>query len=100
MRLAAGELGSVRTAGKLPRRNGSRESGEGGGAPGGRGSPVQIPGEPPNLGRQSPTLAVPIVADLIARALRNRDDATAVAGVKMEAEALCARFQPYPELGA
>ncbi|NDH24054.1 MAG: serine hydroxymethyltransferase, partial [Actinobacteria bacterium] len=27
-----------------------------------------------------------IVADLIARALRNRDDATAVAGVKMEAE--------------
>jgi glycine hydroxymethyltransferase len=41
-----------------------------------------------------------IVADLIARALRNRDDAAAVAGVKMEAEALCARFQPYPELGA
>ena len=41
-----------------------------------------------------------IVADLIARALRNRDDATAVAGVKMEAEALCGRFQPYPELGA
>lgn len=41
-----------------------------------------------------------IVADLIARALRSRDDATAVAGVKMEAEALCARFQPYPELGA
>ena len=41
-----------------------------------------------------------IVADLIARALRNRHDATAVAGVKMEAEALCARFQPYPELGA
>jgi glycine hydroxymethyltransferase len=41
-----------------------------------------------------------IVADLIARALRNRDDATAVAGVRMEAEALCARFQPYPELGA
>ncbi len=41
-----------------------------------------------------------IVADLIARALRNRDDATAVAGVKMEAEALCARFQPYPGLGA
>lgn len=41
-----------------------------------------------------------IVADLIARALRNRDDASAVAGVKMEAEALCARFQPYPELGA
>ena len=41
-----------------------------------------------------------IVADLIARALRNRDDATVVAGVKMEAEALCAWFQPYPELGA
>ena len=41
-----------------------------------------------------------IVADLIARALRNRDDATAVAGVMMEAGALCARFQPYPELGA
>ena len=41
-----------------------------------------------------------IVADLIARALRHRDDAAAIAGVKMEAEALCARFQPYPELGA
>ncbi|MEO0491940.1 MAG: serine hydroxymethyltransferase [Actinomycetota bacterium] len=41
-----------------------------------------------------------VVADLIARALRGRDDAVAVAGVKMEAEALCARFQPYPELGA
>ena len=41
-----------------------------------------------------------IVADLIARALRRRDDAAAIAGVKMEAEALCARFQPYPELGA
>ena len=41
-----------------------------------------------------------IVADLIARALRNRDDATAVAGVKMEAKALCSRFQPYPELRA
>ncbi|MBQ89124.1 MAG: serine hydroxymethyltransferase [Acidimicrobiaceae bacterium] len=40
-----------------------------------------------------------VVADLIARALCNRDDATAVAGVKMEAKALCARFQPYPELG-
>ena len=41
-----------------------------------------------------------IDADLIARALRNREDATAVAGVKMEAEALCARIQPYPGLGA
>ncbi len=41
-----------------------------------------------------------IVADLIARALRNRGDATAVADVKMEAEALCSRFQPYPDLGA
>ena len=40
------------------------------------------------------------VADLIARALRDRDDAGAVAAVKQEAEALCARFQPYPELGA
>ena len=46
------------------------------------------------------TKEMAIVADLIARALRNRDDATAVAGVKMEAEVLCARFQPYPELGA
>ena len=41
-----------------------------------------------------------VVADLIARALRGRDDAAVVAGVKQEAEALCSRFQPYPELGA
>ena len=41
-----------------------------------------------------------IVADLIARALRSRDDAAVVAATRQEAEALCARFQPYPELGA
>ncbi|MEM8707777.1 MAG: serine hydroxymethyltransferase, partial [Actinomycetota bacterium] len=41
-----------------------------------------------------------VIGDLIAQALRDRDDAAAVAGVKMEAEALCSRFQPYPELGA
>ena len=41
-----------------------------------------------------------VIADLIARALRDRADESAVAAVKAEAEALCARFQPYPELGA
>ncbi|MEM9202286.1 MAG: serine hydroxymethyltransferase [Actinomycetota bacterium] len=40
------------------------------------------------------------IAELIARALRDREDPAAVAAVKQEAEALCARFQPYPELGA
>ena len=40
------------------------------------------------------------IAELIARALRDREDPAAVASVKQEAEALCARFQPYPELGA
>jgi len=39
-----------------------------------------------------------VIADLIARALRDRDDAAAVAAVKKEAESLCARFQPYPDL--
>jgi len=40
------------------------------------------------------------IAQLIARALRGRDDADAVAAVKADAEALCSRFTPYPELGA
>ena len=41
-----------------------------------------------------------VIADLIARALRGRDDLAVIAAVKQEAEALCSRFQPYPELGA
>ncbi|MDW3219280.1 MAG: serine hydroxymethyltransferase [Acidimicrobiales bacterium] len=40
------------------------------------------------------------VADLIARALRDRADSSAVAAVKAEAAELCSRFPPYPELGA
>ncbi len=39
------------------------------------------------------------IANLVARALRGRDDESAVAAVKVEAEALCGRFTPYPELG-
>ena len=39
------------------------------------------------------------IAGLIARALRERTDPTAVAAVKADAAALCARFTPYPELG-
>jgi glycine hydroxymethyltransferase len=39
------------------------------------------------------------IAGLIARALRARDDAETIAGVKAEAAALCARFLPYPRLG-
>jgi len=40
------------------------------------------------------------IASLIARALRHRDDGEAVAAVKADAEKLCGRFVPYPELGA
>ncbi|NIR36617.1 MAG: serine hydroxymethyltransferase [Actinobacteria bacterium] len=40
------------------------------------------------------------IGDLIARALRGRDDAEEVAAVKKEAEALCSHFPPYPGLGA
>ena len=39
------------------------------------------------------------VADLIARALRGRDDPSALAAVAAEARALCAAKPPYPELG-
>ena len=39
------------------------------------------------------------IGHLIARALRGRDDETIVAAVKAEAEVLCSRFTPYPELG-
>ncbi len=41
-----------------------------------------------------------VIADLIARALRERGDDRAVAGVRAEAEALCATKPPYPELAA
>ena len=40
------------------------------------------------------------IASLIARALRGRDDADAVAAVKADTEKLCRPFAPYPELGA
>lgn len=40
------------------------------------------------------------IAALVARALRGRDDEAAVAAVKADAEALCSRFVPYPDLGA
>lgn len=40
------------------------------------------------------------IAQLIARALRDRNDAGAVAAVKAEAATLCGQFPPYPSLGA
>ena len=40
---------------------------------------------------------MPEIADLIARALRHRADADAVAGVRAEVAALCGRFTPYPD---
>ena len=40
------------------------------------------------------------IAALIARALRSRDDADAVAAVKSDTAALCSQFTPYPDLGA
>jgi glycine hydroxymethyltransferase len=39
---------------------------------------------------------MPVIADLIARALRSRDDGAEVAQVRKEVAALCARFTPYP----
>ncbi len=39
------------------------------------------------------------IAELIARALRDRDDLAAVAAVKADAATLCAEFAPYPGLG-
>jgi glycine hydroxymethyltransferase len=40
------------------------------------------------------------IAELIARALRQRDDPAAIAQVKADAASLCAEFPPYPDLGA
>jgi len=39
---------------------------------------------------------MPVIASLIAEALRHRDDAAAVAAVKAKVEALCAKFPVYP----
>ncbi|MEO6571039.1 MAG: serine hydroxymethyltransferase [Ilumatobacteraceae bacterium] len=39
---------------------------------------------------------MPIIADLIARALRGRDDDSAIAAVRTEVAELCARFPAYP----
>jgi glycine hydroxymethyltransferase len=39
------------------------------------------------------------IAELIARALRDRNDPAAVAAVKADAGTLCGRFAPYPGLG-
>jgi glycine hydroxymethyltransferase len=36
------------------------------------------------------------IASLIARSLRDRDDATALAALRTEVAALCARFPAYP----
>ena len=39
---------------------------------------------------------MPVIADLIARALRHRDDAGEVAQVRAEVAKLCGQFTPYP----
>ena len=36
------------------------------------------------------------IADLITRTLQNRNDASAVAGIREEVAALCGQFTPYP----
>ena len=38
---------------------------------------------------------MPLIAELIARALRARDDADAIAGIRREVGDLCAKFPPY-----
>ena len=44
------------------------------------------------------TADMAVIADLIARALRNRSDEAAVAAVRADAETLCLAKPPYPEL--
>jgi glycine/serine hydroxymethyltransferase len=39
---------------------------------------------------------MPIIANLIARTLRHREDAAAVAGIRKEVADLCSRFPAYP----
>lgn len=51
----------------------------------------------PSVTTQGMTEAeMPVIAALIAEALRHRDDATAVARVKSKVAALCAKFPVYP----
>ncbi|PHX70813.1 MAG: serine hydroxymethyltransferase [Acidimicrobium sp.] len=51
----------------------------------------------PSVTTQGMTEAeMPVIASLIAEALRHRDDAAAVAGVKSKVAALCAKFPVYP----
>lgn len=45
------------------------------------------------------TVEMATIAELIARALRHRDDASAVAQVRADSAALCGAFVPYPDLG-
>jgi len=40
---------------------------------------------------------MPVIAGLIARTLRHRDDPSAVAAVRAEVAALCARFPVYAD---
>jgi glycine hydroxymethyltransferase len=50
----------------------------------------------PSVTTQGMTEAeMPLIADLIVRALRNVDNAEALAAIKVEVAALCARFPPY-----
>ena len=46
-------------------------------------------------GMREPEMAV--IAELIARALRNREDADALAAVRGDVAELCAKFPPYPD---
>jgi glycine hydroxymethyltransferase len=50
----------------------------------------------PSVTTQGMTEAeMPLIADLIVRALRNVDNAEALAAIKVEVAALCAKFPPY-----
>ena len=52
----------------------------------------------PSVTTQGMTEAeMPVIASLIAEALRHRDDAAAVAGVRAKVAELCSRFPVYPE---
>ncbi|MGI9646022.1 MAG: serine hydroxymethyltransferase, partial [Ilumatobacteraceae bacterium] len=52
----------------------------------------------PSVTTQGMTEAeMPVIASLIARALRGREDAAALAGVRAEVADLCGKFPVYPD---
>jgi len=47
-------------------------------------------------GMGTPEMAT--IAEMLARALRGREDDAELASVRADVEALCAKFTPYPDL--